>query len=194
MSWTGKYEQIYAKDRAEWRAWLEAHHDSEPGVILTYYKAKSGKASVSYNEAVEEAICFGWIDSTIKSIDTERYMQLYTPRRKGSVWSKPNKKRIEKVIADGRMTPAGQAAIDAAKADGSWTILNEVDSLVVPVDLAAALDAGAGSARAAYEALPDSRKRQVLYPLISAKRPATREKRIRQIVRWITGEEPWPTI
>jgi len=184
---------MYAADRAEWRAWLETHHRNERGIILIYYKVKADAASVTYDEAVEEALCFGWIDSTVRTIDDERYMQLFTPRRKGSIWSKLNKSRIEKVTAEGRMTPAGQAVIDAARADGSWTILDEVDSLIVPDDLATALHDRPG-ALAAWEELTDSRKRQVLYHRISAKRAATREKRIAQIVRWVTGEDEWPTI
>ncbi len=193
MSWVEKYERIYAGDRRAWRAWLEEHHASDRGIILVYYKARSDKPSVSYEEAVEEALCFGWIDSTIKSIDEERYMQLFTPRKKGSIWSKLNKERIEKVVAEGRMTPAGLAVIQAAKDDGSWKILDEVDSLIVPDDLAAALD-GKVDARAAYEALTDSKKKQLLYRLISAKREATRRKRIDFILRLVTGEEVWPTI
>jgi uncharacterized protein YdeI (YjbR/CyaY-like superfamily) len=193
VSWWDKYEQIYARDRNEWRAWLAQNHDSSSGILVVYYKTGSEKASVTYDEAVEEALCFGWIDSRVKSIDDERYMQLYTPRRKGSIWSKLNKQRIEKVVAEGRMTQTGLAVIQAAKDDGSWMILDEVDSLAVPDDLAAALDHKDG-VRAAYEALTDSRKKQLLYHLISAKRDVTRKKRIAYILRLVTGEEPWPTI
>jgi uncharacterized protein YdeI (YjbR/CyaY-like superfamily) len=192
-NWAEKYAQIYAHDREEWRAWLEAHHAEARGIILVYYKAKSGRESVSYNDAVEEALCFGWIDSVIRSIDDERYMQLYTPRKRGSIWSKLNKERIERVTAAGRMTPAGLAVIEAAKEDGSWNLLDEVDALLLPDELAAAL-AGREGAREAYEALPDSRKKQLLYHLRSAKRPATREKRVAEIIQLVLGEKPWPAI
>lgn len=150
-------------------------------VRLVYYKVGSGRVSVSYDEAVEEALCFGWIDSTVNSIDEERYMQLYAPRRKGSVWSRTNKARVEKVVREGRMTRVGQAKIDAAKADGSWSLLDQVDSMAVPGDLAARLDAAPG-ARACYEGYTAPMKKRTLYYLVSAKRPATRAKRIKEIV------------
>jgi uncharacterized protein YdeI (YjbR/CyaY-like superfamily) len=120
-------------------------------------------------------------------------MQLFTPRKRGSIWSKLNKGRIEKVIAEGRMTPAGEALIDAARADGSWSILDDVDALRLPDELANALDTTPG-AREGYEALADSKKKQVIYHLVSAKRTETREKRTLQIIRWVTGQEAWPTI
>lgn len=179
-------EQIYAADRAAWRAWLEANNDTAERIRLVYYKARSGKPSVSYDEAVEEALCFGWIDSRINSIDDERYMQLYTPRRPGSIWSQLNKRRIDKVIAEGRMTPAGQAKIDVAKADGSWTILDQVDSMEVPRDLAEALESIPG-ARAHFDAYPDSIKKRTLYHLITGKRAATRDRRIAEIAM-LAGE------
>jgi uncharacterized protein YdeI (YjbR/CyaY-like superfamily) len=197
VTWADKYEHIYAEDRSVWRAWLEANHNTARGIVLVYYKTKSDKASVKYDEAVEEALCFGWIDSVIRSIDSERYMQLFTPRKKGSIWSKLNKSRVERVVASGLMTPAGEEVIEAAKADGSWSILDDVDALIVPDDLASALNAAsvAGShtsARDAYDALADSRKKQLLYHIIAAKRADTRARRINQVVRWVTGEEPWP--
>ena len=179
-------EQVYAVDRAAWRSWLEANHDTAERIRLVYYKAGSGKPSVSYDEAVEEALCFGWIDSRVNSIDDERYMQFYTPRRPGSIWSKLNKRRIDKVIAEDRMTPAGQAKIDAAKADGSWAILDQVDSMEVPPDLAKALKAIPG-ARGCFDAYSDSIKKRTLYHLITAKRAVTQEKRV-NVIATLAGQ------
>ncbi|MCK4515562.1 MAG: YdeI/OmpD-associated family protein, partial [Spirochaetaceae bacterium] len=166
--------------------WLEANHDTAGRIRLVYFKGRSGKPSVSYDEAVEEALCFGWIDSRINSIDDERYMQLYTPRKPGSIWSQLNKQRVDKAVAEGRMAPAGQAKIDAAKADGSWTILDQVDSMAVPGDLARALES-IPDARVCFDAYSDSLKKRTLYHLISAKRSETRAKRIAEIAE-LAGE------
>jgi uncharacterized protein YdeI (YjbR/CyaY-like superfamily) len=176
-------EKIYAADREQWRAWLRANHSTASRIRLVYYKVGSEKQSVSYDEAVEEAICFGWIDSKVNSIDDERYMQLYTPRKKGSIWSKLNKSRVEKVIREGRMTAAGQQKIDAAKADGSWALLDQVESMEIPPDLADAFET-TPTARATYDGYSNSLKKRVLYHLASAKRPATRQKRLAEIVAW----------
>ena len=143
-------ERIGAPDRASWRRWLKENHEGSPGVWLVYFKKASGKPSVSYDEAVEEALCFGWIDSLVNSLDEERYMQVYTPRKRGSVWSKPNKERVARVVAAGLMTEAGLAKIEAAKADGSWSLLDPVDALLEPEDLKAALDSNP-DARAAFD-------------------------------------------
>ena len=175
------FERMAAADRAAWRAWLVEHHESSAGIWLVYFKKASGKPSVTYDEAVEEALCFGWIDSRVNGLDDERYMQVYTPRRTGSAWSKLNKERIERVIAEGLMTEAGIAKIDGAKQDGSWVLLDAVDDLIEPDELRAALDADR-SARASYDAFADSVKKQALYWVYSAKRETTRSDRIAQIV------------
>lgn len=178
---TEDYEWIEAPDRASLRAWLVAHHDSSPGIWVVYHKQGSPQTGISYDEAVEEALCFGWIDSKVKKVDEHRYRQLFTPRRPGSVWSRLNKDRVERAVAAGRMTPAGMAKIDAARADGSWSILDGVDALEVPDDLAAALDA-VPAARLFFNSLAPSRKRPTLFWVVSAKRPATRASRIATIV------------
>ena len=121
-------EQIYAKDRHSWRRWLELHHATSKGVWLIYYKVKSAKPSVNHTDAVKEALCFGWIDSKVKSIDEERYMQKYTPRNPKSIWSILNKKYITELIDKGLMAPAGLAKIEAAKQNGSWTFLDDVEA------------------------------------------------------------------
>ena len=110
-----RLESIYASDRASWRDWLQKNHLTRSGVWLVYYKVKSSKSSVLYAEAVKEALCFGWIDSKVKSIDEERYQQIFTPRKPKSVWSKLNKQYIEELIAQGLMTDAGLAKITAAQ-------------------------------------------------------------------------------
>ncbi len=139
-------EQFQPADRAAWRAWLAANHETARGVWAVTYRRAAGKPVVSYEALVEEALCFGWIDSTGRTLDNERGMLRFTPRRRGSVWSRPNKERVERLIAAGSMTAAGLRAIEAARADGSWDALNDVDALIVPDDLAAALagDAAAG--------------------------------------------------
>ena len=113
-------KKIYVSTREDWRAWLEENHDREKEIWLIYYKKPSGKPRVAYDDAVEEALCFGWIDSTIRKLDEDRYMQKFTPRNPGSVWSELNKRRVEKMIREGRMTQAGLSKIEAAKKSGEW--------------------------------------------------------------------------
>jgi len=169
-------------DRAEWRAWLEANHSSSAGIWLAIGKKGGSVTKLTYDDAVEEALCFGWIDSTVNRIDKDRFKQLYTPRKPASTWSRSNKVRVERLMAEGLMTPAGLAAIETAKANGSWAMLDDVEALVLPDDLAAAF-AKAPEARMFYEALPDSGKQQVLYWIASAKRDTTRAKRIARTVQ-----------
>ena len=174
-------ERYYAKNRAEWRAWLEANHTTEDGVWLIYYKKESGKPRVDYDEAVEEALCFGWIDSRPNKIDDESYMQLFSPRKAKSPWSRLNKERIKRLIEQGLMTPAGMTKIEAAKRDGSWTIYDEIEDIVIPDDLAAALMDNE-AARVNFEAFGDSYKKGILWWIKTAKRPETRAKRVKETV------------
>ncbi len=176
-----KYDDFLAETRADWRAWLERHHADAPGVWLVTYKKGSGHPHLPWDDVVEEALCFGWIDSRPNKLDAARSKLLVTPRKAGSPWSKINKERIERIVAAGLMTPAGQAKIDAAKADGSWAMLDEVEALVVSPDLAAAL-AAEPAAGAGWEAFPPSTKKPLLQWLVTAKRPETRAKRIAAIV------------
>ncbi len=179
---TGKQpERVYAPDRATWRKWLEQNHATASGVWLVYYKKQSGKPSVSYAEAVEEALCFGWIDSRPNRLDDERYMQLFSPRKPKSPWSRLNKQRVEKLIAQGLMTPAGLAKIEAAKRDGAWDKYNVIEELAMPADLKKALAANK-TARQNFEAFSPSSKKNILYWIASAKRPETRAKRIQETV------------
>ncbi|MBD2355490.1 YdeI/OmpD-associated family protein [Tolypothrix sp. FACHB-123] len=174
-------ETVYAKDRQEWREWLQRNHHSSIGVWLIYYKVKSGKPSVKYSEAVKEALCFGWIDSKVKTIDTERYMQIFTPRKPKSVWSKLNKQYIEELITQNLMTEAGLKKIEAAKENGSWSSLDAIEALTIPADLKLALTANK-TANKYFEALSKSSKKNILSWIESAKRPETRLKRIQQTI------------
>lgn len=164
-------------DRAAWRAWLAQHHTRKEGVWLVSYKKTSGKSRVTYDEAVEEALCFGWIDSKGSVLDDERTMLWFAPRKAGTGWSRPNKERVERLMAAGLMAEAGLAKVRAAQQDGSWSALDEVENLVVPADLAAAL-AEYPSAAKHWAAFPRSTKRGILEWIQTAKRAETRAKRI----------------
>jgi uncharacterized protein YdeI (YjbR/CyaY-like superfamily) len=175
------HEQITVGARAEWRAWLAAHHGVSPGVWVVTYKKHSGGPHVSYDDVVEEALCFGWIDSRGKRLDDERTQLLVMPRRPMSGWSRSNKERIARLAAAGLLAPAGLAAVERARTNGSWEALDDVEALVEPDDLRAALDA-VPEARRRWDAFPRSAKRAVLEWILTAKRPETRERRVRESV------------
>src|SRR5215203_1082570 len=186
----GDREQVQPADRAAWRAWLAEHHDSSPGVWVVTWKRSTGRPVVGYEDLVEEALAYGWIDSTARGLDAERTMLHFGPRKVGSGWSRPNKRRIERLLAAGLMAAPGLAALQRAHADGSWTLLDDVENLVVPPDLAAAFDRHPGAA-AHWEALPRSVRRAALERLVQAKRPATRAARIEDIAgKAAAGERP----
>jgi uncharacterized protein YdeI (YjbR/CyaY-like superfamily) len=173
--------QIWAPDRATWRKWLEAHHASEPGVWLYQWKKSSGNPSITWSEAVDEALCFGWIDSTRRAVDEQSFKQYFAPRKARSNWSQINKEKVERLIAEGKMTQAGLTVIVRAKTNGSWTNLDEVERDVVPDDLNLALDE-LPAARAYFDELSRMKRWEILYWFNGAKRDATRADRIRQIV------------
>ena len=182
-------EEIEAADGAAFRRWLEANHDSASAVWLIFWKKDSGRPSIKWPEAVDEALCFGWIDSKVQSMDDDKYRQYFTVRKPGSVWSKINKDKIKVLVAEGRMMPAGQAAIDRAKVDGSWTILDGPEAGIVPDDLAIAMD-GAG-VRDVYEGLTKGGRKAILSWLVMAKREATRTNRIRKTISALSeGKSP----
>lgn len=176
------YERFHPESRAEWRAWLEANHDTADGVWLVSWRKATGRPAVPYDDVVTEALCFGWIDSVINKLDDERSALLITPRKKGSGWSRLNKQRIERIEADGIMAPAGRAVLDRAKADGSWTLLDDVEALIEPDDLAAALDA-VPDARRHWDGFSPSSRKGILGWIAMAKRAPTRQKRIDETVR-----------
>ncbi len=165
--------------RAGWRAWLHANHATSPGVRLVIHKKGSPTPNLSTAEAVEEALCFGWIDSTGRTLDEHRWALYLAPRKSGSGWSAVNKERIGRLQAADLMRPAGQARIDAAMQDGTWTKLDAVDALHLPADLVAALEAHAGAAMH-WAAFPLTAKRAVLEWIVNAKTDATRQKRVTQ--------------
>jgi uncharacterized protein YdeI (YjbR/CyaY-like superfamily) len=168
-------ERFQPESLAEWRAWLAEHHGRGVGVWLVTWRAGTGGPRITYEEAVEQALCFGWVDSTGGKLDAERTMLWFAPRKPRSGWARTNKIRIERLIAEGLMDPAGLALIEAAKADGSWTLLDDVENLVVPDDLAAAFSV---TGRAHWDAFPRSARRAILEWIVQAKRPETRARRI----------------
>ena len=171
------YPQIGITSREQWRAWLAEHHQTAPGVWVVTYKKSSGRLHVSYDDIVDEAIAHGWVDSRPASLDAERSRILVTPRQPTSNWSRVNKQRVARLTAAGRMTPAGQAAVDRANDNGTWTALDAVEDLQEPDDLRAALNRDP-DARRFWDDFPRSTRRAILEWIANAKRPATRERRI----------------
>ncbi len=176
------YPLLELQDRHAWRAWLEENHARSRGVRIVVCKKHGGARGLSYEEVVEEALCFGWIDSATQALDAEHFVQCVTPRKPGSIWAKSNKARVAKLIRRGLMTPAGLEKIRAAKQDGSWTRLDAVESLRLPPDLKKALAAN-NVAQRNFAAWSASSKKMVLWWIASAKRPETRAKRIQETVR-----------
>jgi uncharacterized protein YdeI (YjbR/CyaY-like superfamily) len=173
-------ETFYPTTQRAWRAWLKAHHDKKESVWLVMYKKECNKPTIDWSGAVDEALCFGWVDSIRKSIDQERFMNFFTRRKPKGTWSKINKDKVKQLIDEGRMTPAGLKAIETAKQNGSWTMLDKVEKLTIPKDLTAAFKAHAGSA-AYFKGLSKSVRKAMLQWIMFAKRPETREKRIIEI-------------
>jgi uncharacterized protein YdeI (YjbR/CyaY-like superfamily) len=179
--WKFDFPIYHPPDLGAWRAWLAANHGTTRGVWVATWRKASGRDPVVYEELVEEAICFGWIDSTANTLDDERALQLMTPRKPKSGWTRLNRRRVADMEAQGRMTDAGRRAVEAAKANGWWTIYDPIEDLVEPDDLAAALDASS-AARAAWDAFPPSARKQMLWSVVSAGKPETRARRITKIV------------
>jgi uncharacterized protein YdeI (YjbR/CyaY-like superfamily) len=173
-------EQVHPESRAAWRAWLDANHATASGVWLVGWRPATGRPAVGYEDAVEEALCFGWVDSRGEAVDAERTRLYFAPRKAGSGWAGTNKARVERLIAAGRMAPAGLAVVERAKADGTWTLLDAVERLEVPPDLATAL-AGRRDARANWDRFPPSARRVLLGWLVQARRPETRARRVDEI-------------
>ncbi|MBV1694554.1 MAG: YdeI/OmpD-associated family protein [Hyphomicrobiales bacterium] len=174
-------DRFTAETRAQWRGWLRAHHKTSSGIWLVTYKKDSGRPYLPYADTVEEALCFGWIDSRPNRLDQSRFMRLFSPRKPKSPWSKLNKQRVEALIERGLMAPAGLAVIEAAKASGAWSSYDGVEALQMPDDLRAALKANPKAA-AHFEAFPPSSKKNIFWWIESAKRPETRAKRIAETV------------
>jgi uncharacterized protein YdeI (YjbR/CyaY-like superfamily) len=175
------YPLFHPETRAAWRRWLEANHGSTRGVWLVSWRRTTGRPAVPYEQAVEESLCFGWIDSTVTILDDERSLQLMTPRKPRSTWTRLNRERVARLDAEGRMSAAGRRAVEVARANGWWTILDPVEDLLEPVDLAAALDA-VPPARVSWDGFPPSARKQLLWWVISAVKPETRSRRIATII------------
>lgn len=168
--------RLHAESIADWRNWLIANHRDVTGVWLVSWKSATGRPRISYEESVLEALTVGWIDSLANTLDDERSMLWFSPRKPGSGWSRPNKQRIALLEQADRMQPAGTASVELAKASGSWTALDDIENLLVPDDLAAAL--AAENAREAWDGFSRSSKRAILVWIAQAKTAATRHKRI----------------
>lgn len=191
MSRLDDAELVQPKSRAVLRRWLTKHHDTSPGVWIVSFTKASGKPQLDYEDIVLELLCFGWVDSTARKIDAERSAIYCAPRKKGGTWAATNKARIKRLEAEGLLTPAGRAVITQAKRDGSWTILDGVEALEVPDDLAAAFKQHPDAA-ARYESLGKGAKKQVLWSVISAKRPETRAARVERVIQRAEAGESLP--
>jgi uncharacterized protein YdeI (YjbR/CyaY-like superfamily) len=184
---------LFCASRADWRDWLEAHHGDADGVWLKIAKKRSGIASVSHAEALDVALCFGWIDAVRHAHDDEYFLQRFTPRRARSKWSQVNRDRAERLIEAGEMHPAGLAEVRRAKADGRWDAAYEPQSrATVPDDLQAALDANRAAAQT-FATLTSQNRYAILFRLRDAKRPETRARRLERFVAMLErGETPYP--
>jgi uncharacterized protein YdeI (YjbR/CyaY-like superfamily) len=171
---------LRAGTRAKWRAWLRTNHEKKSEIWLVFYKKHTGKKWISYDEAVEEALCYGWIDSVLRRVDDATYIQKFTPRKAGSNWSPSNKRRVKKLIGSGRMTRAGLALIEAAKKDGSWRAKTvPQQTFEMPTELTAALRTNK-AAKATFEGLTPSHRKQYIAWVASAKRGETRKRRAKR--------------
>jgi uncharacterized protein YdeI (YjbR/CyaY-like superfamily) len=174
--------RVHAETRAEWRSWLMDNHLRHKAVWLVSWKKATGRPAISYDDAVSEALSVGWVDSKPQKLDDERTMLYFSRRKPTSAWSRPNKVRVEALRAAGLMTPAGEAVIEQAIGNGSWALLDEVEDLVVPADLADAL-AAYPEARQNWDRFPPSARRGILEWIVQAKRPQTRANRVGETAR-----------
>jgi uncharacterized protein YdeI (YjbR/CyaY-like superfamily) len=173
-------ETFYPTCQKDWREWLEQNHNSKQSIWLVCYKKQANKPTIAWSNAVDEALCFGWIDSTRKSIGNDTFIQFFTKRKPNSVWSKINKAKIERLIDDGLMHSAGYDCIEKAKINGSWSILDNVEELLIPEDLEKEFETKPGS-KDFFLSLSKSVKKAILQWLVLAKRPETRQNRINEI-------------
>ena len=186
---TAELEMVAAKSAAEWRRWLAKNHEKSPGVWLRFYKKNSGVKTVTYIEAVEEALCHGWIDGQAKSCDAKSYIQRFTRRRLKSVWSKINTQRIEQLTKAGRMKPAGSAAVAAAKEDGRWVAAyDSAKTATIPADFLKELARDA-RAHAFFKTLNRTNLYSIAWRLQTARKPETRARRMKVILEMMRREE-----
>ncbi|QCX37383.1 hypothetical protein FF125_02625 [Aureibaculum algae] len=176
-------ETFYPINRKEWRLWLKNNHSSSTSIWVIFYKKNTQFPTISWSEAVDEALCFGWIDSIKKSIDNEKYIQFFSQRKPQSTWSKINKDKVDSLIRQKLMTPTGINSIEIAKQNGSWTILDNVEKLMIPKDLEKAFESKPNS-KEYFLGLSKSKRKEILSWIVLAKRTETREKRIREIAEF----------
>lgn len=181
MSKIDQFADFHPLSRQEWRDWLAGNYDKSSGIWFVYFKKHTKKPIVTYEEAVEEGLCFGWIDSVARRFDDERSRLLFTPRKPKSVWSKPNKLRVERIIANGLMTGIGLQKIEKAKFDGSWDALNASDNLEIQPDLLQAFEAN-NIAFENFDKFTNGVKKVILSWIYGAKTGETRTKRINETI------------
>jgi uncharacterized protein YdeI (YjbR/CyaY-like superfamily) len=187
MKTTDGLQILELKSQKNWRAWLDKNHSQTDGVWLKFAKKTSGIKTVNYAEALEEALCYGWIDSQAKSLDDKYYLQKFSPRRSRSIWSKINVGKVEKLIAEGKMQPAGLAQIEAAKADGRWqAAYSSPADITEPPEFLAALNKNK-KAKEFYANLSKSNRYAILWRLHNAKRPATRARNIEKFIAMLAA-------
>lgn len=182
-------ERFEPETLAGWSGWLTDHHGSSSGVWLVTARGSTGRAAFPYQEAVVEALRFGWIDGVRRRLDDERSMLWFSPRRPGSGWARPNKRRIAQLEDEGRLEPAGRAAVERARASGAWELLDDVEDGVVPADLTAALERRP-PAREHWEGFTRSRRRMMLVWVAEAKRSQTRARRVEAVADHASRGEP----
>ncbi len=168
-------------DRLDWRNWLRKHHQKMQAVWVVCYKVNSGKVNMSWSEAVDEAICFGWIDSTRRSRDEHSFIQLFTKRKPGSGWSAINKEKVERLLRSRKMAKAGLETVAFAKQNGAWNLLDDIEQLIVPMDLQQAFDQEQ-TAAIQFEKLGRSARKLILVKLSQSKKPETRIRQIQSII------------
>ena len=179
-------ERVHPESATEWRAWLAANHGRVDGVWLVFWRRTSGRPVLSYDDAVLEAVAYGWIDSTARSLDSERSMMWFAPRRPSSAWSRSNKDRLAILEREARLHPAGRRAVEVAKVNGMWSVLDDADRGVMPPDLVSAIAAAGEPAEAGWRALAPGAQRAALRSIALAKRPDTRARRIAETVTSLT--------
>lgn len=183
------YEVIFFESPEEWRKWLEGNHNSTNGVWLKFYKKATGKKSLNYGSALDEALCFGWIDGQANKYDEESYIQKFTPRRKQSSWSKKNVEHIGRLLKEGKMNPAGLKEVEMAKADGRWEkAYDSPSNMAIPEDFILKLSKDK-NALAFFESLNKTNKYSIAWRLQTAKKPETREKRMNAIIEMLSRKE-----
>lgn len=173
-------DTFHPSGRKEWRQWLLKNHHVKLSVWVVFYKTKTGKRALTWSESVDEALCFGWIDSKAMPLDEDRYMQFFSRRKPKSVWSRINKEKVENLIASGLMAEAGLRSIEIAKENGSWTSLDEVEDLIIPKDLEKAFKQHKGS-KTFFSGLSKSVRKAMLQWISMAKLPETRQRRINEV-------------